>query len=281
MAQEFRVGGNEVLLSLSPEYRAFEEDGVTATNSGEAVSNLLGNVQRFKPFVDYLTAFKAPAECELTTVVIKNVGQIGTRIASVTCDVTLRHSKSGKSVMQPVHLDSDVVPVAVLPVIEVTDSNNSNSNNGISAGRYAVLFSRARLALGARSVLDIPIGFFEGGSGASKSSSSAKPLQVTNGIALDDLAAAGFTAAHLTEKMCSPLSTGEDVVTGYEGQTPIRITYAKRTCSSQDVEGLLAVASSSEQKNGGTTASFVLVPLEDVATRTSDIHAILAASLLL
>lgn len=297
MAQEFRVGGNEVLLSLSPEYRSENSNESTA----EAAAALLGAVQRFKPFVDYLTSFKAPAECDITTVVVKNIGQIGGgatngRISSITCDVTLRHSKTNKSITQPIHLESDAVPAVVLPVLEVADADEANNNNNGGgdkkqlsiAGRYAVLFPRARLALGAKVVLDCPTGFFEVASGDKKS--AGKPLQITNGISQADLERAGFTPQHLTEKMCTPLSTSEDIITGYEGQVPVRVMASKRSCTAADVEEMLAEMAefSLQQQQQSTTSAtaatlppLVLVPLEDVASRTSDINAVLAASLLL
>lgn len=271
MAQEFRVGGNEVLLSLAPEYRLDASAGADASDVGA----LLGAIQRFKPFVDYLTAFKAPAECELTTVVIKNVGQIGQRISSVTCDVTLRHAKSNNSITQPVHLASDQVPAVVLPILEVAGGDQGKD---MTSGKYAVLFPRARLALGSKTVLDAPFGYFDAASSSAgdKKSASAGPLNVTNGISAEDLAAAGFTAQHLTEKMCTPLSK-EDMVAGYEGQVPVRIFACKRTCTVGDVERMLSTTADGDKKQ----PPFVLVPLEDVVSRTSDIHAVLAASLLI
>jgi hypothetical protein len=261
MAQELRIGANEVLLSLAPEYR-------TADSSADATATLLGAVQRFKPFIDLLTAFKAPAECELTTVVVKNVGQIGTRISSVVLDVTLRNAKTKAAVTQPVLLDADTVSAVVLPVIDVVDSDPNSSVT--ATGGFAVLFPRARLALGSQTLLVAPVGFF---SGSDAGGGAVQNLQLTNGVTSDDLASAGFRAQHLTERMCTPLA-GEDIVTGYEGQAPVRVFASRRSCTAAELQELIAARDTLERP-------FVLVPLEDVAARTTDINAILAASLLL
>lgn len=265
---ELNVGGNEVRLSLAPEYRVSSADG----NSADAATNLLGAVQRYKPFVDYLTSFKAPAECELTTIVIKNVGQIGQRIASITLDVTLRHAKTNSSITQPLHLESDRAPSVILPVIEVAAEADGSS----AGGQFAVLIPRARLALGAKVSLDAPMGYFESAAAADQpgaKSNAGKPIQLTN-VKQEFLDQAGFTAKHLTEGMCKPLSTN-DIVTGYEGQAPVQLLVARRSCSMKELSDLMQPF----QQQGGSEAPFVLVPLEDVPNRTTDIHAILAASL--
>jgi hypothetical protein len=131
---EFRVGGNEVLLSLDRAYIA-EDD-----------TALLQQISRFKPLVDYLTTFK-PQDFVVSTLTVTNVSIIAGRISAVRGVVTLKRKSTKATQAEPLFL-SDQQPAIVLPVITV------------GARHFAVLISRPRLAIGGAPITEAFEGTF-------------------------------------------------------------------------------------------------------------------------
>ena len=229
---EYRVGGNEVLLTLD---RAYVADDDTA---------LLQQVSRFKPLVDYLTTFK-PQNVTVSTLTITNVQQIAGRVAAVRGMLTVKHKETKDTITQPLVL-ADEAPSVVLPVITVGQKH------------YAVLVRRPRLPVGGAEVTEAFEGTFRKEDGAF----------VAEGAEL--LKALGL---QVTDKTCSALSN-DDVTLGNEGSAPVKLLRASKIFTEQSFADATQTAIVSEDGS----ASLVVVPMEEVSTASSDLKAIVAAS---
>lgn len=229
---EYRVGGNEVLVTLERSYVA-EDDAA-----------LLQQVTRFKPFVDYLTTFK-PQDFVVSVFTISNISLIAGRVSAVAGTLTLKHKLTKELRVEPITL-TDAATVVVLPVITVGTTH------------YAVLVKRPRIAVGGASIAEAFTGHF-GKDGN---------LVADGG---DLLKALGL---HVSEKTCSALSN-EDIVLGHEGQAPVKIVRATKIFTEQSFDDAMATPITSED---GT--SLEVIELDQVMYSTSDLKAIVAASLL-
>lgn len=163
---EFRVGGNEVLLSLE---RSYVSEDDTA---------LLQQISRFKPLVDYLTTFK-PQDHVVSTLTVANVASVAGRIASIRGTLGLKDKASKTVTTQPLFL-SDDAPAVVLPVILVGQRN------------YAVLISRPKLAIGGAVAVEAFEGSFrkDDGSFVAEGSELLKAL----GLQITDKTCSALTA---------------------------------------------------------------------------------------
>lgn len=205
---------------------------------------LLQQVARFKPLVDYLTTFK-PSDFTLSVYTVANVGFVASRVSSVSGHITLKHSATKELLTQPLTL-SDDASVVVLPMITV------------GTNHYAVLVERARVAVGGEKVAEAFSGSF-GKDGA---------FVTECGELLNAL---GF---QITEKTCTALANDE-MVLGQEGNKPLRIVRASRTFTQESYDDAMRSAIATDD------AKLVVVPLADVAATSTDMKAVLAASLAL
>ena len=207
---------------------------------------LLQQVSRFKPLVDYLTTFK-PADFSLSIMSIASVTFIASRIADVTFDVTLKHKTTKETSTQVLTLQDDT-RVVVLPVMSVGNR------------QYAALVRRPRVAAGGHDAVEAFCGTF-----AKDGSFNAEGKELLEKV--------GFSVA---EKTCTALGNGELLSVGDEGQPGVTVLKATKVFSQ---------ASFDETFGGApvTHGASVLaaIPLEEVAANSTDVKAVLAASLAL
>jgi hypothetical protein len=205
----------------------------------------LQQVARFKPLLDYLTEYKPAGDVYISAMIVTNVTFIANRVASVVVDVDLKNKATKESLVQTLAL-SDDVPVVVLPVLSVGTKH------------YAMLVTRPAVAIGGEAIVEAFAGAFN------KDGS----FNATDSDLLSDV---GFP---VSEKTCTAL-TAEEVSLGHEGQRPVRLLKANKTFTQDSYDD----AFSHPVKRGDATLTLVL--LEDVASVSADMKAVLAAALVL
>jgi hypothetical protein len=205
---------------------------------------LLQQVSRFKPLVDYLTTFK-PQDSVVSVLTINNVTTIAGRIASIRGRITLKHKVTKETQTEALAL-SDESRAVVLPVLSV------------GTAQYAALVRRPRLAIGGALITEAFEGTFAKEDGAF----------VAEGSEL--LKALGF---HITDKTCSALSS--EAISFSDGNPPVKVLRASKVFTDS------AFADATRSAIQSDDATLVIVPIEEVATQSTDAKAVVAASLLL
>lgn len=206
---------------------------------------LLQQVSRFKPLIDYLTTFK-PQDFTISLMSVAAVSFIANRISDVTLDVTLKH-KTTKENLQQVLTVAEETRTVVLPVMLVGNT------------MYAALVQRPRVAAGGHTVVEAFAGDF-----AKDGTFNAEGKELLDAV--------GF---QISEKSCTAL-TKEDISLGDEGQGPVRILKASKAFSQQSFDEAFG-----GQPVTSGSSKLIAVPLESVAAESTDMKAVLAASLAL
>ena len=209
---------------------------------------LLQEVSKFKPLADWITKFR-PTDFNLSVIVIRSISKVAQRISSIVFEVTLVSKSSKENLVQTVTLCDEPTQVVLLPILVVDGK------------KYGALVNSTRVALGSVNVTEAFTGFFQ--KDGSFESQAATALLDPVGIAT-------------SEKYCQSLSE-EDISLGDDGFPPVRPMYLEKAISKAEFDNFFG-ASNKTTNDAGTLVAY---PLEEVASNTSDIKAILTASLVL
>mmetsp|Transcript_66519 Transcript_66519/g.77190 ORF Transcript_66519/g.77190 Transcript_66519/m.77190 type:complete len:235 (+) Transcript_66519:59-763(+) len=231
---DLRVAGHEVFLTLHRTYCADDD------------STVLQAVSKFKPLMDYLTKLNTEG-FQLSSLTVRNVQYVATRIVSVTMDTLFASSKKGErdTVSECITLSDDCVCV-YLPVLQMA-----------SGEKLGVLVNQCRPTIGGQAHTEA---FFGVQLKPGSFSGSLTELLANASIPLDGLTV--IPAPH-------------DLIVGNEGIGPIKLlTSTKANVTEADVQTIQGLTSP-------CGAKLVVEPLQDILSSSSDLRATVAAALLL
>ena len=203
----------------------------------------LQQVSKFKPLVDYLTKFH-PTEFSIAAMTVRNVRWVAQRIVSVVVDVKFT-GKNRQSMVRSVLLSEETIHV-VLPVLVVGDKS------------YAVLLSSPHVLLGGANINEAFSGIFL--------KDGTFECEYAELLKRADL--------HVTDRACTAL-TAEDV--SLDSDRSVRLMQFPKVLTQRE---FAATFSDAGLPHVGD-ASLVVCPLSEVTSKTTDLKALLAASMIL